>query len=85
MTYYYIEYPNYIEIFNIMMSQFMDYNPPCKECLVKTMCMKISYRMCASIFEFLELRINKCDKLMDFVIYNKDFDILNKGKTKWKI
>jgi len=83
MIHYYIEYPKYIEIFNLMMSQFMDYNPPCKECLVKTMCMEISYNNCASVFEYLELRINKCDRLIDFVIYNKDFDILNKRETKW--
>jgi len=76
MTYYYTESPSYIEVYNIMISQFMDYNPPCKDCLVKPMCMKISYKNCASVFEFLELRFKKCDKLMGFFIYNKNFDIL---------
>ena len=78
MIHYYIEYPNYIELFNLTISQLMDYNPPCKECLVKTMCMGISYNNCGNVFEYLELQIKKCDKLIDFIIYNKDFDILNK-------
>jgi hypothetical protein len=81
---YYIESNNYTEIFNITISQFMDYNPPCKECLINIMCMELSCRNCVSVFQYLELRIKKCDKLMDFMIYNKNFDILSKDETKWK-
>lgn len=84
MNYYYTNYFNYIDIYNITISQFMDYSPPCKECLVKSMCMRFTYNNCGSVFEYLELEFKRCDKLMDFMIYNKDFDILRKGKTEWK-
>jgi hypothetical protein len=84
MKYYYTEYLDYIDIYNITISQFMKYNPPCKECLVQNMCMRFLYNNCGSVFEFLELEFKRCDNLIDFMLYNKDFDILEKGKIKWK-
>ena len=75
---YYIKFNNYIGILNITISQFMDYNPPCKKCLVKTICMKISCNNLGRVFQYLELKVKHCDKLIDFITYNKNFDILMK-------
>jgi len=76
---YYTKSNNYIKIFNITISQLIDYNPPCKECLIKTMCMEITCNNLGSVFQYLELKIKHYDKLIDFIIYDKHFDILNKN------
>jgi len=80
---YYTSYIDYIDIYNVMISQFMDYDPPCKECLVKTMCMNIEYNNPNTVYEFLCLEIKRCDKLIEFIIYNKEFDSLENGNMKW--
>lgn len=74
----------YAYIYYTTIDIFMGINPPCKKCLIQNMCMRFLYNNCGSVFEYLELEFKRCDNLIDFMLYNKDFDILEKGKIKWK-
>jgi hypothetical protein len=74
---YYTIYRNYIDIYNNTILQFMDYDPPCKECLVKIMCMNTQYNNPNSVYEYLCLKIKRCNKLINFVLYDKNFDTLD--------
>jgi len=56
-------------IYYTTLDTFMGSNPPCKECLVKTMCIY------APSNKYQVLIIKACDKLTDFVKNNYWFDI----------
>ncbi len=52
----------YCILYNQTIEEFMEFNPPCKECLVQSMCLKyyndisppwIRTRLCANLNEFI--------------------------------
>jgi hypothetical protein len=50
-------------IYPIQFEEFMEKNPPCKECLVKSMCIKIETEKITSNFTSSVLKINICETL----------------------
>jgi len=53
---------SYVFLSNITINKFMDYDPPCKECLVKTMCIEKRFTNNTP-----SLKINICNDLKKFI------------------
>jgi hypothetical protein len=62
----------YLRIFNLTIKGFMKFNPPCKECLIQSMCL--------TEYEYAtpELTMKLCEKMYNYIIIDKHF------KTKFK-
>ena len=60
----------YTHIYYTSLDTFMGSCPPCKECLVNTMCINITDNK----YDKEELKIRTCDRLNDFVKNNYWFD-----------
>ena len=59
----------YIEDFTI--NDFLEYDPPCKECIVQAACLHNSTAIVTEYSRYIYLSM--CDRLKDFVIYDERF------------
>lgn len=53
-------------LYDLTINKFMKYNPPCKECLVQSMCLKANDNVSPPW-----IRTRLCGKLNEFIITNK--------------
>jgi len=65
----------YIKYFHIYthLDTFMEYNPPCKECLIQSMCIKIQISHPIFDMDPDHLSIKTCDRLKGYIDNNKNF------------
>ena len=77
---YYSRHWGNFYIYEKTIERFMEFNPPCKECLVQAICIKdnsplyVEYKD-ALYEEFLSIKINACKELKDFVYKDPSFFI----------
>ncbi len=80
-------------IYERTIEEFMEFNPPCKECIVQAVCVSYTHPIYveykdATHEEFLLIEINGCKKLNEFIYGNPSFYIYDdeprrrKGKEK---
>lgn len=74
-------------IYERTVEEFMEFDPPCKECLVQAVCVSygrpiyVEYKD-ALHEEFLLIRIRGCKDLEEFVRWNPVFFIYNNEPTR---
>lgn len=76
-----------ILIYERTIEEFMEFNPPCKECLVQAVCvsnarpMYVEYKDAAHE-EFLLIKIRGCKDLEEFVRWNPSFYVYYDEPTR---
>ena len=63
----------YLYIPDFTIEEFLEYNPPCKECIVQATCLHNSTAIITEQTKYLYLKM--CDELKVFITYNKGFYI----------
>ena len=53
------------------MDAFMKYNPPCKECLVRSMC--LTFYLSNYLYSSPVIKSKPCNILYEFLLNNKNF------------
>ena len=71
--YFYIRTLYYAHIYDITINDFLDLNPPCKECLVKTMCIFPSEYIEEEDRIALKIFVKACKELDKFMKKEKCF------------
>jgi len=64
---------NYLYIKDFTIDEFLEYDPPCKECIVQATCLHNSTAIITEYTRYVYLRI--CEKLKTFITYNEGFYI----------
>ncbi len=80
MIEYYIALGN-VYIYNMPLEEYMKYNPPCKECLIQTMCLEYiedytsigSKMLMDTLVPRILIKGNACENLRKFLEKNKSF------------
>jgi hypothetical protein len=78
---------NYLSFYGGTIKEFMEFNPPCKECIVQAVCVSYAHPMYieyedAAHEEFLLIKINSCKELEEFVCWNPSFYIYYNEPTR---
>lgn len=76
-----------IFIYERTVEEFMEFNPPCKECIVQAVCVSYAHPMYveyrdAAHEEFLLIKIRGCKDLEEFVRWNPIFYIYDDEPSK---
>lgn len=67
----------YLHIKNLSIDEFLEYNPPCKECIVQATCLHNSTDIVTEYTKYLYLEM--CNELKVFIDYNEYFYKTLKG------
>lgn len=61
----------YLYISNFTIDNFLEYNPPCKECFVQATCLHNSTNIVTEYLRYIYLKM--CYKLKIFITYDERF------------
>lgn len=60
-----LKWKSYLYIQDVTIDEFLEYDPPCKECLVQATCLKNSTAIVTEHSKYIYLRM--CDELNDYI------------------
>jgi hypothetical protein len=60
-----LNWKSYIYMEDITIDEFLEYDPPCKECLVQATCLRNSTAIVTEHTKYIYLRM--CDELNDYI------------------
>ena len=62
-----------IFLFDISKDQFLKFNPPCKECLIQSMCIESTFVEYITSVDTNDLKLNSCERLKTFLNIDESF------------
>ena len=66
-----LKWKNYLYIHDVTIDKFLEYDPPCKECLVQATCLRNSTNIVTEYSKYIYLEM--CDRLKFFITFDERF------------